>query len=100
TLIHIALPAELRKTLEPVIDEAITTALEKEKDEGKRAAADKLLNALKPSLKAAELDTAFSIIGPSDDKLYTFLGGLKLVKADGLDKAFRDLIQLVPERER
>lgn len=100
TLLHLALPAELRKVLEPVIDETIATSLEKEKDEAKRAAADKLLAALKPTLKAGELDAGFSIIGPSNDKLYTFIGALKLTKAEGLDQAFRDLIKLVPDRER
>lgn len=99
-LLHLAFSAELRKALEPVFDDGIATVLKGEQDEARRAAAEKVLTAVKPTLKALELDAGFLLSGPNQDKLYTFVTGIKLVKGDGIEQAIRDLIKNVPERER
>src|SRR5262249_4630288 len=45
---HVALPAKLRKALEPVIDEGIALALASETDEGRKAVVKDFLGALEP----------------------------------------------------
>jgi hypothetical protein len=99
-LVHAALPEDLRKALEPVIDESIRTALEKEKDEGKRTEAAKVLKALTPSFKSGELDLAFRLLGPDKDEHFTLVAAVKLKEGDEFNKAVRNLVKILPEADR
>jgi hypothetical protein len=99
-LIHGAMPDDLRKAFAPVIDEGIRMALEKERDEAKRAEAAKLLKALTPSLKSGELDLAFRLLGPDKDEHFTVVAAVKLTEGEAFDKAVRNLVKILPEADR
>jgi hypothetical protein len=98
-LLHWSLPEDLRQALEPVIDNGIKKALENEKDETRRGQAEKFFKALEPSFKSGDLDTVFSLRGPQD-KLYTFVAGIRLKEGKGVERAVRDLVKGLPERDR
>src|SRR5262249_51957529 len=98
--LYAALPEDLRKGLAPVIDEAIKKGLEDEKDKTKRAAAEKLAKAIEPTLKAAELDAALDIRGPSAQDLYTVAAGLKVKDGAAIEKALRELVKDLPAEQK
>lgn len=99
-LAHLALPADLRKALEPAIDQGLRDALKKEQDPNKREQGEKFLKALEPTLKAGELDGALTFNGPDKDQHYTFVAALKLREGGRLEQAFRDLVAVLPEADR
>jgi len=99
-LMHWALPDALRDSLSPVVDEAVKKALENEKDDTRRSQAEKFFKALDPTLKAGDVDVAFSLRGPSADKHYTLMAGVKLKDGAGVEKAVRDLVKSLPERDQ
>jgi hypothetical protein len=99
-LLHGVMPKDVQKALGPVVDEGVKKALEKAKDETQREQGTKLLKALEPSLKAGELDTAFSLRGPNAHKLYTLVFGIKVKDGEGIDSAMQELAKSLPERDR
>jgi hypothetical protein len=99
-LVHASLPADVRKALSPVIDEAMRGILTKEKDEHKRTQAEHLLKAIAPTLKAGELDAAVVLTGPTAKQHYTVVAAFKVRDGQQLDQAVRDLLKQLPESER
>lgn len=99
-LLHVGLPAELRKAMDPVIDEGMKAALEKEKDEAKRALAEKFLAALAPTLKMGEVDTLVNLTGPTKDGKYAMVFGFKIADGVALEKSFRGLVKELKPQEQ
>lgn len=103
-LVHLGMPASLLNAFEAVIDEAMAKSLANINDEGKRKQAERLLQALAPSIKAGELDGAFSFIGPGDSKHYTLVAAVKLRQGAQLGKTLRelaeDMLKGIPPAER
>ncbi|MBV9122882.1 MAG: hypothetical protein JO112_05970 [Planctomycetes bacterium] len=97
---HWTLPANVRKALEPMIDDGFQKALAKEKVEAKRAEAEKVYKALEPSLKSGALDFAFSLHGPKTDNHYTFVAGIKLQDGKAVENVLRDWVKTLPEKDR
>jgi hypothetical protein len=98
-VISVAVPKELRKALEPGIEELIAQATAKETDAEKRKQVERVLRALEPSLKAGELDAGFSMRAADNGK-YTAVGGLKLKDADEVEAVVRDLLKGLQPRDR
>jgi hypothetical protein len=99
-LTHCALPEDVLKPLGSALDEAVKEGLAKEKDKEKREQGEKLAQALLPTLKSGELDLGAVLRGPSADKTYTLVGGLKVKDGAALDKAVRQLVEAQPEDKR
>ncbi len=97
---HIMMPDKIRQALEPVIDEALTKAMQNMNDDAQRRQADKFFKAVAPTLKSGELDVAVSLHGPTTEKHYTIVAGLKVKDGQGIDTAFRELVKSIPERDR
>jgi hypothetical protein len=91
-LVRVTIPEKLREALAPVLDEVV----------GKKLEGDvaKTVAALKPTLKAGELDAAVELRGPSSDKLYTAIVGVKIEEGDALEKLGRKVIAGLPESEK
>jgi hypothetical protein len=87
--LNVSLPEKLRELLGPVLKDGEKQALAKAKDEGEREVLTTLFEAVMPTLKAAELDTAFNLQGPGGDGLYTLVGGVKVKDGAKLEKTFR-----------
>ncbi|HEY1860779.1 MAG TPA: hypothetical protein VGG61_10515 [Gemmataceae bacterium] len=98
--LHVILPESIRKAMEPVLDEVVKKSIEKETDKAKREQAEKALPVVMPSLKAGELDAAFDLRGPSEDKTYTAVAGIKVKDGAELDKLLRKTVADLPEADK
>lgn len=96
----VGLPATVRRALEPVIDEGIKKAVAAESDRTKRDLLSDLLDAVKPTAKAAELDAGFDIRGPGKGGLYTLIAGVRVKDGAAIEKAIKKVIAKLPEGER
>jgi hypothetical protein len=97
---YAAMSEDLRQALAPVIDEAIREGLKEEKDKAKRELGEKLAKVLVPTLKAAELDLAADLRGPSAKGVYTAVAGIKVKDGAAMDQVMRDLVKEMPAEER
>jgi hypothetical protein len=99
-LLTYALPERVRKALGPAIDELVATLPEKAPDETHKSLSQKVLKALGPSVKAGEIDVAVDFRGPSKDKHYTFVAGVKLKDGEAVEQAVKDLVKDLPQNVR
>jgi hypothetical protein len=90
------LPDNLRKSLAPVIDEALTKLLDAHKNEGEKELLKPLLDAMAPSLKQAKIDLAMDFRGPSDKKVYTVVTAAALKEGAGIEKALKSIAAKLP----
>jgi hypothetical protein len=97
---HLALPERSLKVFGAALDEQLQKELAKESDKAKREQGEMLLKAFLPTFKAGELDLGMVIRGPSKDKTYTVVGGIKVKDGEGIDKAVREVIAGLPEEKR
>jgi len=99
-VLNVSLPAKLRSLLVPVIEEVEKEAVAKEADKSKREAVAALFEALRPTLKSAELDITGDLRGPYDSGLYTAVAGIKVKDGLAIDKTFRRIVADLPAEER
>jgi len=92
SLFHLTIPEAVQPGIRSVIDEAMEKGLDRIGDAAKRKQAELLLNALAPTLKAGEIDIAFSLFGPSANKTYGMIGAIKLRDGNTLAKTMRSVI--------
>lgn len=99
-VVHFKLPKDLHEGLSAAVDEAVKKAIADAKDKGGEDLVKKIFDALTPSLKSGELDLGFSLRGPSPNKLYTLVGGVKLKDVNKLFLALLELHKALPEADR
>src|SRR5262249_38272598 len=87
----------MRKSLGDVIDQGFQKALKDQKDATQREEMQRLFEAVSPTLKAGELDTAADLRGPSAAGKYTLIVGLAVKDGAALDKALRHVATKIPE---
>ncbi|HEY7314996.1 MAG TPA: hypothetical protein VH643_36965 [Gemmataceae bacterium] len=87
--LNVILPGKLRELLGPMLKELEKQALTKVENKDQREVLASLIDAVMPTLKAAELDAAFNLQGPGDDGLYTIVSGVKVKNGANLEKTFR-----------
>lgn len=95
-LTHVSLPGNLRKTLEPAVDEVIGIALKKENDNLKKELLEIVLKAVAPTVKSAELDAGFSMTGPNGNGLYSMVFGVKVKDGSDIEKAVKQVLEKAP----
>jgi hypothetical protein len=98
--LNVSLPEKLRSLLSPALKDAEKQALAKTKNEKEREVLKTLLKGIMPTLKAAELDTAIDVQGPSDKGIYTVLGGIKIKEPAALEKSVRETAARFPKQFR
>jgi hypothetical protein len=86
--LNVSLPKKLRELLGPALQDAEKQALSHAKDDNQREILNTLVDGIMPTLKAAEVDTALDIRGPSDKGTYTLLGGIKVQDGVKLERSF------------
>jgi hypothetical protein len=96
--LNLSLPEKLRALLGPALTDAEKQGLAKAKDENEREVLNTLLKGIMPTLKAAELDTAIDLQGPSDKGVYTLVGGIKIKDSANLEKSFRKTATQFPKQ--
>jgi hypothetical protein len=97
--VNLSLPENLRKLLEPVVDEGFAKALEDVGDKTHKELAEKVVKALAPSLKAAALDAGLTLEGSSAGK-YVAVFGLRVADGSAIEKVVKDLHKELPAGER
>lgn len=98
--LSVSLPAGLKKSWGPVADDAMAQAMKEANVPGEvMTKAEPFLNALKPTIKAGELDVGFALVGPDKDDKYTLVAGLKVAEGKKLEGVVKDAIkkELPPE---
>ncbi|MGH7225996.1 MAG: hypothetical protein ACRELF_22485, partial [Gemmataceae bacterium] len=91
------LPEKLRSLLAPALKDAEKQALTKAKNDSEREVLSTLLEGVMPTLKAAKLDTAVDLRGPSAKGLYTLVGGIKLKDGAKMETSFRKTAARFPQ---
>jgi hypothetical protein len=92
-VMHVTVPEEIRKKLEPQIDEAIRKQIAQEKgsaEQKKRMEA--FFKTLAPTFKAGELDLGATMRGPDAEKHYNFILGVKVHNGKAIDKQLHRLV--------
>jgi hypothetical protein len=84
------LPEKLHELYVAMLDDGRRQALANAKTQIERTALTTAFEAFMPTLKAAELDWTFNLLGPGSDGLYTFTGGVKVRDGARLEKIFRE----------
>ena len=95
--LSVSLPAGLKKSWGPVADDAMAQGLKEANIPGEMLAkAEPLMNALKPTVKAGELDVGFAFVGPDKDDKYTLVAGLKVAEGKKLDGVMKEAMKELP----
>jgi hypothetical protein len=93
--INLPIPANLRKLLDPVVDEFFETSSTRI-DDAVKALLKPSLDALKPALKADSLAMAADIRGPAKSGKYSLVVSARITKGEALEKAVKNLVAKIP----
>jgi hypothetical protein len=96
----LSLPDDVRKALDPVIDEGFKQALAQVKEEAQRPLAKQALEALAPTLKAGDVSIGVSLRGPSKDDQFGALIAVKVREGSKLEASFREAVKGAKEADR
>ncbi len=99
-IFNVALPENLRKSLSDAVDDGVKKGLAEAAAKGQREAAEALVKALLPTLKAGELDAGFDLRGPGAKDLYTLVIGVKVKEGGEIEKLVRNAIKSLPEKDQ
>jgi hypothetical protein len=97
--LHVSVPGGMRKALGPAVDDAFNQILKSAKDEGGRQFLARYARTLLPTLKAGVLDFAIDIRGPSKNKLYTAVAGLRVKNGANIEKSMREVAKQILEKD-
>jgi hypothetical protein len=96
--LNVNLPEKLRSLVGPALKDAEKQALAKAKNDNEKELLNTLLKGIMPTLKAAELDTALDVQGPTEKGIYTILGGIKIKDPAALEKSMRETATRLPKQ--
>ena len=99
-VINLKVPPEMGAALNDVLKELTDKAVADVADPAMQKQAGDLLEALKPSLTADDLDAAFSLRGPDKDKHFTLVAGFKLVQGEKLAAVLLEMVKGLPANEQ
>jgi hypothetical protein len=99
-LVRLTLPEDLRKALQPVIDNALARGLEKEPDPERREKAKRFLDTLRPTLQAGEVDKVVVLRAPAEGTTHTLILGIRVKDGEAIDRGLHDLVKSLPEGDR
>src|SRR5262249_46058204 len=91
---------KLAEAMQALLKEGIEKDIAKQTDRQKKAQAEKLFKAFAPAIKFTDADWALDFRGPHPDGLYTLVVGMKVADGAVLDRAVRDVVKELPEKER
>lgn len=97
---YAALPESIRTALAPVVDEAVELISSQAKRPAERDVAKQMLEALAPTAKAALLDGAVNLQGPSAAGKYTLVTCSKVQGGMNIEKALKKVVDFLPDEAR
>jgi len=95
-MLHLSVPARLRKAIDPLIDEGTRKLLDNVTDNDKRDLLKMLVDCLIPTIKSGELDVGVNMAGPSAGGMYTLTLGGRVKEGAGIEKAVKTVAGKVP----
>jgi hypothetical protein len=95
--LNVAIPEALRSAFGSAIDEGFKKEQERQKDAMKKTLAQRVFDAVSPTLKAGEFDLFAGLIGPNADGKYTLAGGIKIKDSERVEQLVRDLVPIIPD---
>jgi hypothetical protein len=98
-MLHLTLPASIRKALDPVIDLGSSKVLDHVPDNEHRGLVKMLLDGLTPTVKAGELDVGIGLAGPSAEGQYTVVLGGRVKEGAGIEKAIKSIVRKIPQAQ-
>jgi hypothetical protein len=90
--LHLVLPEPMKQSFAKMLDEAVQRDINQIQDPAKRQQAQKLVEALAPTLKSGEVDGFVQVLGPSAERKFTLLVGAKLIGGAKLGATIEDLL--------
>jgi hypothetical protein len=99
-LVHLTLPEELRRALQPVVDESVARTLAKSENPERREQAERFFKALGPTLRSGDVDAVAVLRAPAGDGAHTLLLGYKVKDGESVDRAFHDVVKGLREGDR
>jgi hypothetical protein len=94
--VKLAVPADQKADLGKFVDEMIDEVLKKAGGEQERELIKKVLTTLAPTVKAGELDAAFSLSGPDAKGKYRLIVAAGVKKGDDIETLAKELSAFVP----
>jgi hypothetical protein len=91
---------KLAAAMQAMLKDEIQKNIAKETDKEKKQQAENAFKAFEPALKFTDADWAVDFRGPTKGGLYTLVGALKVADGPTLDKAIRDVVKQLPEKNR
>jgi hypothetical protein len=88
---HGTIDESVRMELNKVIDAVTKAGLSKEKNELKRAVAERVLKAIEPTLKSDSFDVAAALRGGDDQKPLTAIAAIRVKNGKQIEQIVRDL---------
>jgi hypothetical protein len=99
-LIHGTLPEDARKVIDTAIDEAFKKQLAKQDDASERKLAQKVYDAIEPTVSSGEVDAALSFEGLTEQGHLTMVGALKLRNGEKVEQMLKDLVNAAPDIDK
>jgi hypothetical protein len=98
--VGIGLPARIRDTLGPVLDELEQKIKEGIPDKAPRDLVEALAEAVKPTLKNAELHAGFDVRGPAASGKYTVVACVGVKDGAAIEKALQKIAAAIPADQK
>jgi hypothetical protein len=99
-LVNLEVPLEMRGAVNGILQESLDKVLGDLVGPGKKQQAANLLSTLTPSLVGDDIDAAFSLRGPNQDKKFTLVAGFKLKQGNQLASTLVLLTKTLPKQKR
>jgi hypothetical protein len=99
-LIHGTLPEDARKVIDTAIDEAFKKQLAKRDDADERKLAQKVYDAIEPTVNSGEVEAALSFEGLTKQGHLTMVGALKLKGGEKVEQMLKDLVNAAPDTDK
>jgi hypothetical protein len=91
---------KLSEAMQAMLKEEIRKSIEKETDKEKKQQAENAFKAFEPALKFTDADWAVDFRGPTSGGKYTLVAGGRVANGPTFDKAIRDVVKQLPEKDR
>lgn len=92
-LLHFTMKEPVARAFEKMLLENAEKGVARISDEEKRRQAQGVVDALKPTLRAGEIDSALSLHGPGPGKHYALVAAFKLREGEKLAKTIREAVE-------
>jgi hypothetical protein len=99
-VVNLPVDEKLAAALQSLVKDELHKGIAKQGDAAKKEQTAKIVKAIEPALKFTDFDAALDLRGPGKGGLYTLVGGQKLADGAAVDKAIRDVVKDLPEKDR